>query len=870
VGNSVALLALIPVSSLLGYLFWMACARHVSATAVGTTNTVISAMTLVAILTAAGFEPLLTRLLPGANARERSGLFSTALVLTAVASSGGGAVGALLLPDSVRTAVGAGWLVTLLAAGSAGTALLLVVNAALLGVRRAELSLFGTTVASLSRLTAVGALLSVGLLATAADTAAARTILTVWVGSLAVSLFLSLRLFARATPGFRFRPGTIWLARLRGAVAWEHVATLGTRSPDFALPLMAAAMFPADQVAYLVMAWMVSGAFVSVSTAITNALLADCADRPEKLRAQVNRALWMMAALVTIPVIVTSLLAAEVLGLFGADYAEHSTLLVVLLLSAFPVAVIELTVTILRVRRKLAEVAAMTVTDAVVTLVSAWLLMSHFGILGAGLATLGTSMIVATTVSAIAFRRSRIPARATGAVTGNQGAPSAPLYMSCRRMKPAEAEQNSRGLRVLHATDSFLPNVGGLELSIASLVRFQAARGYAVAVATAPHAGAADRQDMDGVLVHRLPMAMASVPGAYADRNRLFFPPVPDPVFARSFADLIRTFKPDVIHAHGWVLYSVLGAAKRAGVPVVATAHDHSQVCATKTMLYRGERLCTGPGLRKCTGCAFGHYGVKGIPLAVGLYEIGSRRHREVAQWMAASSALAARGSAPRPADHRHVEVIPTFIEDDLLALAGDERTAARPDFVPPEGPYLFYAGALGTHKGVDVLLDAHAILAANDLDVPLVLAGLPRPDFHVDERPGVVVVTHVPHTEVVAAWRHAAAGVVPSRVPEGFGLVAVECLAAGTPCVVSALGGLLDVVADGVEGLHVPPGDAEALAGALQRLLRDEGLRMRLGEAGPAKAAQFTLSHVAPRVEAVYTRVIDSETTILAEGVQA
>ena len=125
----------------------------------------------------------------------------------------------------------------------------------------------------------------------------------------------------------------------------------------------------------------------------------------------------------------------------------------------------------------------------------------------------------------------------------------------------------------------------------------------------------------------------------------------------------------------------------------------------------------------------------------------------------------------------------------------------------PATGPYLFYAGALGIHKGVDVLLDAHARLRAGGLDIPLVLAGLPRADFRIDDRSGVVVVTNVPQPAVVAAWRHAVVGVVPSVVPEGFGRVAVECLAAGTPCVVSALGGLLDVVTDGVEGLHVPPG---------------------------------------------------------------
>jgi glycosyltransferase involved in cell wall biosynthesis len=420
-----------------------------------------------------------------------------------------------------------------------------------------------------------------------------------------------------------------------------------------------------------------------------------------------------------------------------------------------------------------------------------------------------------------------------------------------------DANDRLRGLRILHATDSFLPNVGGLELAIAALVRSQVSRGRVVAVATPLHPDAPAREDLDGAQVHRLPMAMARMPGAYADPTHLFFPPIPDPRFARAFADLVRRFRPDVIHAHGWILYSVLGAARRAGVPVVVTAHDHSQVCATKIMLYHGRRVCSGPGLSKCIGCAYAHYGLKGIPLAAGLHQLGSRRHRDVAQWIAISSALAARGSAPRPADRSPMEVIPTFIDDDLLALASDERTTVRPDFVPATGAYLFYAGALGTYKGVDVLLDAHARLRAGGLDIPLVLAGLPRADFRIADRSGVVVVTNVPHPAVVAAWRHAVVGVVPSLVPEGFGLVAVECLAAGTPCVVSALGGLLDVVADDVEGLHVPPGDAEALACALRRLLEDERLRSRLGAAGPAKAARFTLSQVIPRLDEVYLRVL-------------
>lgn len=429
---------------------------------------------------------------------------------------------------------------------------------------------------------------------------------------------------------------------------------------------------------------------------------------------------------------------------------------------------------------------------------------------------------------------------------------------------PADDGDRLRGLRILHAMDSYLPNVGGLELSIAALARHQVNRGRVVAMATAQHPDAPARESLDGVEVHRLPMAMTLLPGAYASPTHRFFPPVPDPIFARAFADVVRGFDPDVIHARGWILYSVLGAAHRNRIPVVASAHDHSQVCAVKVMLHRERSVCSGPALGKCLSCAHSRYGLKGIPLAAGLHQLGSRRHRGVARWTATSSALAAWGSAPRQADRRAMTVIPTFIEDDLIVLARDERTARRPDFVPTTGPYLFYAGALGTHKGVDVLLDAHARLRTEGLDVPLVLAGIPRDDYLIQDRRGVVVVTNVPRPEVVAAWRHATVGVVPSVVPEGFGRVAVECLAAGTACVVSALGGLLDIITDGVDGLHVTPGDAGELADAIRRLLEDERLRSRLAAAGPTKAAGFTLSRVAPRVDALYQQVLDEAGKVL------
>ena len=188
--NSIALLATNHLTAVLGYLFWTVCARGVSASTIGMTNTVISAMSLVAILTATGFQPFLTRMLPGADPEERSGLCGTALVITAVVSGVAGVAGALLLPERVHAAVGTGWLVGLLGAGAVASALLLVINAALLGVRRADLSMLASVVGSLSRLVIVAALLGLGVVATRSDATAAHTILAVWVASLMVSVGL--------------------------------------------------------------------------------------------------------------------------------------------------------------------------------------------------------------------------------------------------------------------------------------------------------------------------------------------------------------------------------------------------------------------------------------------------------------------------------------------------------------------------------------------------------------------------------------------------------------------------------------------------------------------------------------------------------
>jgi glycosyltransferase involved in cell wall biosynthesis len=92
--------------------------------------------------------------------------------------------------------------------------------------------------------------------------------------------------------------------------------------------------------------------------------------------------------------------------------------------------------------------------------------------------------------------------------------------------------------------------------------------------------------------------------------------------------------------------------------------------------------------------------------------------------------------------------------------------------------------------------------------------------------------------------------------VPEPFGRVVVEGMAAGLAVIATDQGGPTEVIDNGVNGLLVPPGDVNALARALRRLADQPALRQQLGEAARHRAKDFTPDAVASTVLEVYSAV--------------
>jgi rhamnosyl/mannosyltransferase len=190
----------------------------------------------------------------------------------------------------------------------------------------------------------------------------------------------------------------------------------------------------------------------------------------------------------------------------------------------------------------------------------------------------------------------------------------------------------------------------------------------------------------------------------------------------------------------------------------------------------------------------------------------------------------------------RRVVVIPFGVDLERYERVADSSTRrieAALAAVPP--PRMLFVGRLVYYKGLDVLLEAMGTVQGS-----LVIAGEGPLEGHLrsrvaQERLGnrVLFAGRVADEDLPALYRACDLFVLPSIArTEAFGVVQIEAMAAGRPVVSTNLPtGVPWVNQDGVSGLVVPPGDRDALAESLRRLLGDDGLRARLGEGARLRA---------------------------------
>ncbi len=399
--------------------------------------------------------------------------------------------------------------------------------------------------------------------------------------------------------------------------------------------------------------------------------------------------------------------------------------------------------------------------------------------------------------------------------------------LSWRRGPGLTMEQPIRVLRVIARL-----NVGGPALHVAYLTRGLADRGYEtmlvagqIGTAEGSMEYAARELGVEPVL---LPVLQRDIAAG------------PDVAAIRRVRDLIREFRPHVLHTHtakaGAVGRTAAAIARVSDPPVIVhTFHGHV--------------------LR-------GYFG----PVRTGMF-------RQVERSLATRTDRLIAVS-PEVRDDLVAERIAPFEKFEVIRLGLDLAERATPDplsaaalraslGVPDSALLIGWLGRMTEIKRVETLLAAFAELRARGIDAHLVLAGDGPLRSDLERLAcdlGVAECAHFLGMQRHVASIYGAADVVAlTSANEGTPVSLIESLAAGTAAVSTDVGGVRDVVRDGETGLLVPMGDVEAIASAFERLALDPGLRKRLAHTAQSDVRKrYSVERLLDDMDACYRSLLE------------
>ena len=304
------------------------------------------------------------------------------------------------------------------------------------------------------------------------------------------------------------------------------------------------------------------------------------------------------------------------------------------------------------------------------------------------------------------------------------------------------------------------------------------------------------------------------------------------PEAKRNFQALCEEFRPDVVHlnnVHRQITLSILDAPylKEHHVPVFYTAHDYVTVCPGYLMLDGEGRVCDAcledGKYRHCieNRCVKGSRAKSALAALEASFNRAHRSNERIDRVIAPSRFMRSKlieGGWPEG----KVVALQNFADDAILARA----SGVAGDVTDRESPYLLFFGRLSAEKGVDVLLrafDAAAPSLPRDMRLIVVGDGPDAAEFRelaasLDSAPRIEFAGYQTGDALQTYVERASLAIASSRCRENMPYSIVEAFAAGTPVVGTRIGGIPELVADGVTGFACEPGDVATMADAMVR----------------------------------------------------
>lgn len=292
----------------------------------------------------------------------------------------------------------------------------------------------------------------------------------------------------------------------------------------------------------------------------------------------------------------------------------------------------------------------------------------------------------------------------------------------------------------------------------------------------------------------------------------------------KKISRLIHDTKPDLIHCHNiyhQLTPSIIGAAKKLGVPTVLTLHDYKPVCPTY------NRLRNGVACSNCVDgdfsnvlkhrCADGSLGKSALLYAEATIQKWLGNYEKVDAFIAPSQFM--QQSIAHRIPQEKIHLLYNGIDTNEVESSDEDKD------------YVLFLGRLVPEKGAETLLKAHA---KSNQAWKLVVAGTgPLHDVLKTQYNPSILVGYLAGDALKETIRKASVVVVPSEWYENCPMSVLEAMAYGKPLVGSRIGGIPELVEEGKTGLLYEAGDVDELLNALNQLMQSKELRQNMGKAG-------------------------------------
>lgn len=383
-------------------------------------------------------------------------------------------------------------------------------------------------------------------------------------------------------------------------------------------------------------------------------------------------------------------------------------------------------------------------------------------------------------------------------------------------------------LSIAHMHWGFPPIIGGVETHLTILLPHMVKLKHQVSLLTGSVEGIPGEEDYRGVKVIRTPLM---------DLNWLYkrgFDGLEDEL-KKTFTKFLNRYKPDVLHVHNMHYFSKLHMrlldtlAKTKGIPIILTAHNTWDDLLFMEIAHKTEWTHI---------IAVSHF-IKKEMIGIGI-------------------------------DDRKITVVHHGIDQDKF------NPKARPGDIYRKYPQMknrqviFHPARMGLAKGCDVSIKALPLVRKRYPDAMLVLAGSKNIiDWGATQQKDIaymvsmikyfkleddVLIDTYALEDIKKLYAVSDVCLYPSSSAEPFGLTMLEAMATARPIIVTNMGGMPEVIKDGINGFVVPVRDFELLGAKINTLLDDEVLRNRLGYTGRQMVeGQFTKNIVTENTLKIY-----------------